>query len=169
MTITERIFDRCFIAELDVREDVRGEMQRLDLCELDDGFVIKEQRIYKMPKKGTFFGIHFQDTALPQAKLVSVIKGRGIDYIVDLRRDSPTYKQYRFIELCGDDCTAVYIAAGFGHGFLSLEDDTIQLFSVNEYFSPKYSRVIDHKCIRLTFPFEDIIISESDKTAPFLE
>lgn len=118
-----------------------------------------------MPKKGTFFGIHFQER---QSKLISVISGKGLDYIADLRKNSPTYKQYKAVELCGDDNIAVYIPEGFGHGFISMADDTIQLFAVNEPFDPVLSKALNYKAVGIQLPFEDIIISDKDKMAPML-
>ena len=123
-----------------------------------------------MPSKGTFFGIHYQNGSFPQAKLVSVLQGRGLDYIIDLRRDSPTYEQYRVSELCGCVPKAVYIPSGFGHAFLSLEDDTVQLFCVNEYFRSELSGIVNYKDpgIGLKLPFEELIISEKDLQAGYL-
>ena len=174
MKITERIFGGACIIEMQGREDLRGGMSvSFDTdCLLSAGiaFVPKEQRIYRMPRAGTFFGIHYQDESCPQAKLVSLIQGRGLDYIVDLRKNSPTYKRWEVRELCGGDMKAVYIPCGFGHAFLSLEDDTVQLFTADEHFVKGCARQLNHKDpqIGLELPDTEIILSDADRNAPYL-
>lgn len=72
-------------------------------------------------------GLHFQ-LHRPQAKLVSVIKGRVWDVIVDLRPESHTYKKWISTELSMEQHNALYIPRGFAHGFVSMEDETIMLY-----------------------------------------
>lgn len=62
------------------------------------------------------------------AKLVQVLSGRAFDVIVDIRRNSPTYRQWYGVDLSADNHTQVYIPAGCLHGFLALESDTILLY-----------------------------------------
>ena len=62
-------------------------------------FKARETRIYSMPQEGTFFGIHYRDEGDPMTKFVTVIKGRGLDYVIDLRKESPTYLEWESIEL----------------------------------------------------------------------
>lgn len=171
MRIIETIFDNCYVLEPSIREDCRGVMevlfQKKDSEEILPGFEIVEQRIYKLPKKHTFFGIHYQKNDKPQGKLISVIQGRGVDYIVDLRPDSVSYKQYKSIELNSDMPRIMYIAPGFGHGFLSMEDNTIQVFAIDSYFENESAGVINYKDpqINLKLPVEDIIISDYDRVS----
>lgn len=77
--------------------------------------------------KNVIRGLHFQ-THNPQAKLVSIPKGKVFDVIVDLRRGSKTYKQWRGYELSAENHRALYIPRGFAHGFLALEDDTMMMY-----------------------------------------
>lgn len=88
--------------------------------------------------KNVIRGIHFQ-THNPQAKLVSVISGKAIDVIVDLRLNSPTYKKYISVELNEDNGLAIYVPRGFGHGFCTLEDKTIMLYMCDG----KYDKATD--------------------------
>jgi len=67
-------------------------------------------------------GLHYD---FEMAKLVQCLHGRIWDAIVDLRRDSPTYLQWEGFELTGDNHHQLFVPAGFGHGFLALEDDVI--------------------------------------------
>lgn len=77
--------------------------------------------------KNVIRGLHFQ-THNPQAKLVCVVKGKVWDVIVDLRKDSPTYKKWIAAELSAENHKALYVPRGFAHGFASLEDETIMLY-----------------------------------------
>ena len=171
MKIIEKIFDAVLLLQPDGREDSRGTMQvffsKKTMTELPDGFNITEQRIYKIPYKHTFFGIHYQKAEAAKGKLISVIQGKALDYIVDLRPDSKTYKQYKSFELNADSPLLVFIPASFGHGFLTLEDNTIQAFAVDSNFEKDSSGIVNYKdpVIGLKLPVEDIIISDYDKNA----
>ncbi len=171
MKIIEKIFDSVLLLQPDAREDSRGTMQvffsKKTMTELPDGFNITEQRIYKIPHKHTFFGIHYQKSPAARGKLISVVQGKALDYIVDLRPDSKTYKQYKSFELNAETPLLVFIPAGFGHGFLTLEDNTIQAFAIDIDFEKDSSGIVNYKdpVIGLKLPVEDIIISDYDKNA----
>ena len=167
----ERIFDLVRVFALSGREDDRGTMQVI-FCQENilSEFSIHEQRVYQMPKAGTFFGIHYQELTNPQAKLITVIQGAGVDYVVDLRPESPTFRQWKAVELDEETKKAVYIPAGFGHAFLSTRDNTIQLFAVDHPFVKAAARRIHYfdPTIGLQLPTDKLILSEDDRTAPFL-
>ena len=171
MKIIDNIFDECLLIEPTVRKDNRGLMEvfyrKNEFSNLIQNFEIKEQRFYSIPKKNTFFGIHYQDKEKAHGKLISVIQGKGLDYVVDLRPGSNTYKKYISFELEANLPRLVYIAPGFGHGFLTLEDHTIQLFAIDEYFDNEKKSVISYKDpeIGLKLPVEDLIISDYDRNA----
>ena len=99
--------------------------------------------------------------------MIGVIQGRGLDYIVDLRSESATFRQYKCLELDGNHPRLVYIAPGFGHGFLTLEDNTIQTFAMDAEFRNERSGVISYKDpeIGLSLPVEDVILSDYDADA----
>lgn len=77
--------------------------------------------------KNVIRGLHFQ-TRNPQAKLVSVPKGKVYDVIVDLRPESPTFKKWEGYELSDKNHKALYVPRGFAHGFVSLEDGTLMMY-----------------------------------------
>lgn len=171
MKIVETIFDSCYLIEPDGRKDSRGSMSvffnKNVMADILDGFEISEQRLYRMPHKNTFFGIHYQKPGKAKGKLISVVQGRAVDYIVDLRQGSPTFKQYKSFELNADSPRLVYLPAGFGHGFLTLEENTIQAFAVDAQGCGDSSGIISYKDpeINLQLPVADseIIISDYDK------
>lgn len=87
-------------------------------------------------KKGVLRGLHFQRPPHAQAKLVRVGQGRALDVAVDLRKDSPTYGQNQLVELSAGNGNLLYIPAGFAHGFMALEDNTIFLYKCSDYYAP---------------------------------
>ena len=124
-----------------------------------------------MPERHTFFGIHFQKEPYPQAKLISVLQGKGLDYVVDLRKGSATCAQWQALELDAADPVFVYIPSGFGHAFLSLKENTIQYFAADREFVRGYAGSISWKDpeIALELPCEDPVLSDKDRLAPFLK
>ena len=136
-------------------------------------------------KKGVFRGLHYQTGNFAQSKLVRVLKGSVIDFIVDLREDSKTYGKFEFFELNDKNNLSLFVPPYFAHGVLSLEDDTIFTYKCGNYYhkesegSVNYSdpiirHVINNKesildVIKIYLPYEseeDILISKKDKDAP---
>ena len=165
----KEIFGKVKIYRLRSRADNRGLLTYV-FDETINDFKEKETRIYSMPEEGTFFGIHYREENYPMAKFVTVIKGRGLDYIVDLRKESPTYLQWEAVELSEDNALAVLIPAGFGHAFISLQNDTIQFFSADRSGNDAHSKQINYKepQIGLKLPVPITKISDYDLNAPFV-
>lgn len=174
MRVIETKFPEVKVIEFGKSEGVRGlKVTTLSECTMKAcgiEFKCVQQNIYHAPYKGTYFGIHFQDHKHPQAKLIYCLSGRGMDYVVDLRKDSPTYKEWIAIEIQESDDYHIYIPQGFGHAFLTLEDDTRQLFSIDEYFYPESSKQIryDDPQIHIEYPVPLMKIAEHDIKAPYL-
>lgn len=91
--------------------------------------------------KGVLRGIHFQEKH-SQGKLVSVIKGKVLDVVVDLRIKSATFGKYFHIELSGNSSKMLYIPEGLGHAVLFLEDETYFGYKTTDYFYPEYDKGI---------------------------
>lgn len=131
------------------------------------GFVAEE--LVSKSKLGTIRGLHFQ-TKNPQAKLVSVIKGRIYDVAVDLRAGSRTYGMHFGVELSSYNNMMFFIPAGFAHGFLSLEEDTIVSYLCSTEYELEYDSGLFHDDpdLQIQWPKLDMeyIISEKDKRLP---
>lgn len=121
-------------------------------------------------KKGTIRGIHFQLNPKPQAKLVRCTRGRIMDFVVDLRADSPTYKKWIKVELSEENRKQILIPRGFGHAFLTLTDNCEVLYKVDEWYYPEFDRAIkwDDPDIAIDWGTTEPIISEKDAKAPSL-
>lgn len=170
MEIIRRLFDKALVLKLKNRTDNRGPMTITYNGEFTEkcGFSVNETRCYTMSKKGTFFGIHYREECSPMDKLVTVIRGRGMDYVVDLRPYSDTYLQWEKIELSEDNALAVLVPAGFGHAFQSLEDGTVQLYSVNTSGDNAYSKTCNYLDERIGLNLEIPVteIADYDEKAP---
>lgn len=110
-------------------------------------------------------GIHFQ-LHNPQAKLVCVPQGRVYDVLVDLRINSPTLGKWRAFELSADNHRALYIPRGFGHGFASLEEQSIMLYQCDGIYDKETDTGIRfddaHINIEWPIPLKQAICSERD-------
>ena len=115
-------------------------------------------------KKGVFRGLHFQHE-FPQAKLVTVLSGEILDFIVDLRKFSKTFGDWCTFEISSKNNKQIFIPEGFAHGFLALQDDTKVFYKVSDFWNPKdeFTLKYNDKKINIELPFEPIIISEKDK------
>ncbi len=117
-------------------------------------------------KKNVFRGFHFQLNPEPQGKLVTVISGKIIDYGIDLRKSSKSFKNHVEYEITNGKM--IYIPEGFAHGFLALEDSYVLYLTTNEFNQSLDSGIrYDDKELNISLP-ENIIISEKDKNLKHL-
>ena len=86
--------------------------------------------------KGVLRGLHFQKGALAQDKLVRVTAGRAWDVVVDVRRSSPTFRQWAAFDLTAANKRLLFVPKGFAHGFISLEDGTEFLYKCSNFYEP---------------------------------
>lgn len=96
-----------------------------------------------MSSKGVLRGLHYQYGEFAQAKLVRVIKGKVIDFALDIRRSSKFFGNLYFIELNEDNKFQFFIPRGFAHGFLCLEDNTIFSYKCDNYWNKESERGIN--------------------------
>ena len=119
---------------------------------------------------GVVRGMHFQSDP-GQAKLVFVIKGSICDVVVDIRKDSPTYKQWQMFHLEDKKKDQLYIPNGFAHGFCALSEEVVVLYKVSHYYDPKTELGFrfDDPDIGINWPIKDPILSKKDAAAPYLK
>ena len=122
-------------------------------------------------QKGTIRGLHFQKQPHTQSKLVRCTRGVIKDIIVDLRRDSETYKQWIAVELSADNKKQVFIPKGFGHGFVTLTDDCELQYKVDDFYSKECDRSIlwSDPEFGVEWGVSDPILSDKDRFAPSLK
>jgi len=122
-------------------------------------------------QKGTLRGIHFQNRPKAQTKLVRCIQGSIWDVAVDLRVGSPTYLKWFGLELTSANYLQLLVPKGFGHGFITLVDNTIVAYKVDEYYAKEKDRIIKFNDNYLQIDWKDLtpILSEKDLNAPSLK
>jgi dTDP-4-dehydrorhamnose 3,5-epimerase len=122
-------------------------------------------------EKGTLRGLHFQINPKAQTKLVRCTKGKILDVAVDIRKGSPTYKNWVAVELTEENKKQLLIPKGFAHGFLSLTNNVEVQYKVNEYYAPDCDRSIrfDDPEIGVDWGIRNPILSEKDVKAPLLK
>jgi dTDP-4-dehydrorhamnose 3,5-epimerase len=123
-------------------------------------------------RAGTVRGLHFQTNPAAQGKLVRCLAGSLLDVAVDLRADSSTYGRWVSVVLSANDCNQLWVPVGFGHGFCTLEPNTIINYRVTNYYSPENDKGVawDDPDIGVTWP--DIAdadtLSAKDRCQPYL-
>ena len=157
-------------------EDPRGyfmETWSLDAFEqlgIKAAFVQDNQSLSAKP--GTVRGLHFQTPPYAQAKLVRVLQGAIFDVAVDVRVGSPTYGKWCGVTLTGVKPEQLYIPAGFAHGFVTLEPDTVVSYRVDAPYSPACDGGIqwNDPALKIEWPFDtaDAVLSAKDAALPRL-
>lgn len=174
MRFVETPLKGAFIIDLEKREDERGFFARY-FCSKEfenhglDTTYVQANNSFSV-KKGTLRGLHQQVSPKEEAKLVRCLQGSFYDVIVDLRPDSPTYCRWFGAELSAQNRKMMYVPKGFGHGFLTLEDNSEALYLVSEYYSPSHEKGYryDDPAFQIVWPFEPVSLSERDRAHPFL-
>lgn len=119
-------------------------------------------------RQGTVRGMHYQNAPYAEAKLVRCSMGSICDIIMDLRKDSETYKQWVDIELTATNRNMLYIPSGFAHGFQTLEDNVEIFYHMFAKFYPGASSGSrwDDPAFSITWPQEITTISDKDTSYP---
>lgn len=124
-------------------------------------------------EKGTLRGLHFQNNDKAQTKLIRCTKGEILDVVVDIRKNSKTYKKWVAVKLTAQNKKQLLIPKGFAHGFLTLVDDCEVQYKVDELYSPQHDRSIrfDDPSINVDWGVDlgTVIISDKDRNAPLLD
>ena len=124
-------------------------------------------------KKGVLRGLHYQLHPYSQSKLVSVIEGKVLDVVVDIRKGSPTFGKHFSQELSSKNNLQLFVPRGFAHGFITLSKFSIFYYKVDQYYNSKNERNISPEDPELDIdwmlPECEWIQSEKDKKKSFLK
>ena len=129
------------------------------------------QENQSLSNKGVIRGLHYQLEPFAQSKLVSVVSGKVLDVVVDIRRHSPTFGEHISIELSESNKKRLFIPRGFAHGFKALENHTILSYKVDNYYSIQHDRGIIYNDYQLNIDWEvknddEILVSQKDLGLP---
>ena len=170
MQIKKLPIDGAWIVEFNKFTDERGlffESFKLNICEESFGRKLNiKQANTSFSKKGAVRGIHYALVPPSQAKFVQCQKGTIIDFVVDIRIGSPTFGKYESIKLDAKTPQAVFIEEGLAHAFVSLEDETIVTYLVNQNYNPAREKGINplDKDLSLPWPNIELILSQKDRS-----
>ena len=121
---------------------------------------------------GVIRGLHYQSPPYTQAKLVRVIEGKILDIAVDIRKGSPTFKQYVAVELSAENKHQLFIPRGFAHGFAVLSVSAILVYKCDNIYMPGHERGIAFNDPELNIDWRinpaDRILSSKDLQNPLL-
>ena len=127
-----------------------------------------KETFYTISKRGVIRSTHFQ-MEIPQPKLMRCISGKVWYIMVDLRPESETYGKWLHFDLSGDDVTSLLVPAGFGQGYLVLEDSIMSYKAADVFYGPGDAGIMyNDPDIGIDWPFEliggkeNLIISEKD-------
>lgn len=161
-----------WIIELDRIEDERGFFARSwcrrEWTDLGLNPNLVQCNIAWNRRKGTLRGMHWQDDPHAEAKLVRCTRGAIYDVILDLRPNSPTWKQWFAIELSAHNRTSLYIPEGFAHGMQTLQDDTEVFYQMSEEYHPECARGVrwNDSAFGIQWPDAERIITAKDESFP---
>lgn len=169
--IVETEFEGVYIIEPTVHADHRGyfvktyDEEEFKEKGIDVTFVQDDQ---SCSAKGVMRGLHFQKEH-PQGKLVRVVRGKVFDVGVDLRKNSETYGKWIGVTLSEENKKQFFLPRGFAHGMLSLEDNSIFTYKVDEFYYPddEGGLVFDDEEIGIEWPLDgidEVIITDKDKS-----
>ena len=166
--------DGAWLVQLEPRQDSRGFFARTFCVDefhahgLETEF--PQHSISRSFVKGTVRGMHFQREPHAEVKLVRCLNGAIWDVIIDMRQDSPTFRQWRAFELSDENGCQLYIPKGFAHGFQTLSDNVEVNYLISEFHVPDAASGVCHDdpAFGITWPLPVTTISEKDLLWPKL-
>ena len=162
MKIYKTKFKGLFIIKQKNNSDNRG-----NLRETFNDKVFKKKFVFEYcttSKKNVARGFHFQ-TKFQQAKYVSVLKGKILDCVIDLRKKSKTFGKIFKIILSEKNCLSLYIPEGFAHAYYSYDKKNIVYYKLTNFYKPKFESGINllDKDLKINWPNRKFNISKKDK------
>lgn len=173
-SISETNIAGAWVVESGAFRDDRGAFSRLFcLHELDA--VVGQRAIVQINHSrthniGAVRGLHYQNAPHAEMKIVRCLKGRVFDVAVDLRQNSPTFKQWLAVELTPDNHQAFVIPEGCAHGFQVLERDSELLYLHTAFYNPEAEGAVrfDDPGIGVEWPLPPTDLSARDLNHPLL-
>ena len=138
MLFSETPLSGCYVIEPERMQDHRGFFTRV-WCqkELEQRGLkadVLQSNVGFSHRKGTLRGLHYQQTPHAEVKIVRCTRGAMFDVVVDLRPQSPTYKQWFGVELTEGNGKMIYVPEGFAQGYMTLVDNTEMNYHTSKFF-----------------------------------
>ncbi|MCB0805043.1 MAG: dTDP-4-dehydrorhamnose 3,5-epimerase family protein [Bacteroidales bacterium] len=174
MTFNEIHLRNAFLIKLSPFEDERGYFVRM-YCKkefkeigFNKEFVQVNHSLNKF--RHTFRGFHYQIPPFSETKLIRCMSGKVRDYIIDIRKNSPTFLQHFAIDLSADKAEMILVPEGFAHGYITLEDNSGLVYFHTEFYKPGFEGGLRHNDpeLKINLPFNPKIISDRDTEFPLI-
>jgi dTDP-4-dehydrorhamnose 3,5-epimerase len=170
VTFTEMKLKGVFLIEPELLYDERGFFART-CCEREfaaQGLECRwvQSNISFNRKKGTLRGLHYQMPPYGEVKLIRCTLGAIFDVIVDLRQDSPAFRQHVAVVLSARNRRMLYVPKGCAHGFQTLEDETEVFYQMSEFHVQEYAAGVrwDDPAFSIQWPDDERTISQRDRS-----
>ena len=167
--------DGLFSVQHKRHEDQRGNFSRVfcegSLSAFGQPYHIRQINHSCTRERGSVRGLHYQTALLPEAKLITCLRGEVWDVAVDLRADSPTFLQWHAEHLCAGDGRSLLIPAGFAHGFQTLSDDAELLYLHSADYAPEHEAglSVNDPRLAIAWPLPVNNLSARDASHPLLD
>lgn len=175
MRFAETKIDGVWIIDPERREDDRGYFFRAwcsrELAEHGIEFLPVQANMGFSVRKGTLRGMHFQAEPAPEAKLVRCTRGSMFDVALDLRSGSSTYGKWVGAELTAENGRMLFLPAGCGHGYQTLEDRTEMHYMTSQIYTPAtaFGARFDDPAFGIQWPLDPVAVSQQDRNWPLIE
>ena len=166
LIITEDLFiPEAKLIKGEIATDNRGSFfkpyNNEEILKMGIRFAVKEA-FYSISKRDVIRGMHFQRPPSSQAKIITVIKGRIIDVLLDLRTDSKYYGKFISIDLKESDGKSIFIPKGVAHGFLGIDTENIVLYLADTKYSKENDDGVRYDSFGYDWGITNPILSERD-------
>ena len=172
MILIPTLLEGSYIVDPERKEDSRGFFARTWCSEEAEagglnGRVVQCSISFSV-RRGTLRGMHYQAAHYEEAKLVRCTMGAIFDVIIDLRRNSPTFKKHTHVILSAENRKMLYVPEGFAHGFQTLVDNTEVLYQMSQLYMPDYARGVrwNDPTFDIPWPEDTRIIVDRDRNYP---
>ena len=166
MKIHSQLLPGAYVLQPRVFQDERGNFVKTyhkpEFNQLGIDYDVAEE-FYSTSRKDVLRGMHFQVPPHDAVKLVYCLNGSVLDVLVDLRKSSPTFGEFRSIELTDRNHLILMIPSGFAHGFLALEDHTVLVYKGSFVYSPAHDTGIRWDSFGFNWPVQNPLTSERDR------
>jgi dTDP-4-dehydrorhamnose 3,5-epimerase len=119
-------------------------------------------------RRGTLRGMHYQTAPREEAKLVRCSRGAIYDVLLDLRPQSPTFRQWDATSLTAENCRMAYIPAGVAHGFQTLVGATEVFYQMSEFYAESCVQGVrwNDPTFAIEWPIKNPVLSDRDRRQP---
>lgn len=124
------------------------------------------EEFYSLSFKNVLRGLHFQLPPHDHEKTVCCLTGKAFDVVLDIRKGSPTFGKYEFIELAPQRYNTIYIPKGLAHGFYAMENNTLLFYKVTTAHVPACDSGILWNSAEINWPCDNPIVSDRDNNLP---